>query len=84
MDDKNVKDVPYIVYEGAMARSERHIKRLVIVLIITTVLLALTNIIWVYMWNSYEYVGDTTSYYQDGEGNNIIGDDNGIYGAEND
>lgn len=70
--------VPYIVHESAMARNERHIKRLVIALIVAVVMIAVTNIAWLWVWNSYEYVGDTTetTYSQDGEGVNIIGDDN--------
>lgn len=68
--------VPYIVHESAMARSERHIRRLVIALIVAVVMIAVTNIAWLYVWNSYEYVGDSTTYSQDGEGVNIIGDEN--------
>ena len=70
--------VPYIVHESAMARNERHIKRLVIALIVAVVMIAVTNIAWLWVWNSYGYVGDTTetTYSQDGEGVNIIGDDN--------
>jgi hypothetical protein len=68
--------VPYIVHESAMARSERHIRRLVIALIVAVVMIAVTNIAWLYVWNSYEYVGDANTYSQDGEGVNIIGDEN--------
>jgi hypothetical protein len=68
--------VPYIVYESAMARSERHIKRLVIALIVSVVMIVASNLAWLYVWNSYEYVGDSTTYSQDGEGVNIIGDEN--------
>lgn len=68
--------VPYIVHESAMARNERHIRRLVIALIVAVVMIAVTNIAWLYVWNSYEYVGDSTTYSQDGEGVNIIGDEN--------
>lgn len=70
--------IPYIVYESAMSRSERHIKRLVIALIVAVIMIAVTNIAWLYVWNSYEYVGDTSevTYTQDGEGVNIIGDEN--------
>ena len=73
--------VPYIVYESAMARSERHIRRLVIALIISIVMIVVTNIAWLYVWNSYEYVSEETTYSQDGEGVNIIGDRNN-YGTE--
>ena len=74
--------VPYIVHESAMARNERHIKRLVIALIVAVVMIAVTNIAWLYVWNSYEYVGGSeTTYSQDGEGVNIMGDRNN-YGTE--
>ena len=68
--------VPYIVHESAMARNERHIKRLVIALIVAVVMIVLSNLAWLYLWNSYEYVGDATTYTQEGEGVNIIGDEN--------
>lgn len=50
--------VPYIVHESAMARNERHIRRLVIALIVAIVMIAITNITWLIVWNSYEYVGE--------------------------
>ena len=70
--------VPYIVHESAMARAERQQKRLWIALIVAVVMITLSNIAWLYVWNSYEYVGDTTetTYSQDGGGVNIIGDEN--------
>ena len=75
------RDVPYIVYEGSMARTERHIKRLVIALIVAIIMICISNLAWLYLWNSYEYVGDsdTITYTQDGEGNNVIGDKNNLY-----
>lgn len=66
--DKEQMTVPYIVFEGSMARSERHIKRLVIALIIAVVMIAVTNIAWLY----YESQFDTVEYAQDGEGINNI------------
>lgn len=75
--------VPYIVHESAMARSERHIKRLVIALIVSIVMLVLSNLAWLYMWNSYEYVGDS-SVSVEGEGNaNYIGNDGDISNGTN-
>lgn len=68
--------VPYIVYESSMARSERHIRRLLWTLLVVVILLAVTNFAWLYMWNSYDYTGYT--YSQDGEGINLIGDRNGV------
>jgi hypothetical protein len=60
--------VPYIVHESAMARSERHIKRLVIALIVSVVMIVVTNIAWLY----YESQFETVEYSQDGEGINNI------------
>lgn len=66
--DNEQMTVPYIVFEGSMARSERHIKRLVIALIIAVVMIAVTNIAWLY----YESQFDTVEYSQDGAGINNI------------
>lgn len=71
MEDRSMpKDVPYIVFEGEMARWERNSKRLTIIVIILIALLALSNGAWLYVWNQY----DTYSYdyEQDGEGLNNI------------
>ena len=74
MDEKLT--VPYIVYESSMARAERQHKRLWIALIVAVVMIVASNLAWLYVWNSYEYVGTETTYSQDGEGVNIIGDKN--------
>jgi cell division septal protein FtsQ len=75
--------VPYIVYESAMARNERHIRRLVIALIIAFVMIVASNLAWLYVWNSYEYVGDS-SVSVEGEGNaNYIGNDGDISNGTN-
>lgn len=42
---ENKLDVPYIVYEGDMARSERHIKRVWIALIVVTVSFLVSNLV---------------------------------------
>lgn len=76
--------VPYIVHESAMARSERHIRRLVIALIVSVVMIVLSNLAWLYVWNSYEYVGDS-SVSVEGEGTaNYIGNDGDITNGESD
>ena len=77
------KDVPYIVYEGAMASSERHIKRLIIALIICIILLFTSNALWLL----YESQFDTFYYEQDGNGVNTITTDGEVgdiinYGTE--
>ena len=71
--------VPYIVHESAMARNERHIRRLVIALIVAVVMIAVTNIAWLYVWNSYEYVGESESVSVNGDGTaNYVGNDGDI------
>lgn len=77
---ENKPDVPYIVFEGEMARSERHIKRLWITILMLIGLLAVTNIAWVI----YESQFETISYEQDGEGLNNIntGSQGDVYGTE--
>ena len=77
---ENKPDVPYIVYEGDMARSEIYIKRLWITVLILIALLVLTNIAWIV----YESQFETISYVQDGEGLNNIntGSQGDVYGTE--
>lgn len=55
------KDVPYIVYEGSMARQERTIKRLWILAIILIVALVGTNAGWIYYESQWQYVDTTTA-----------------------
>ena len=71
--------VPYIVYEGEMARQERHIKRLIIMLAIMLVLFFASNMALLYVWNQYEYVEEDVSVdSQDGGNANYIGNDGAI------
>lgn len=73
-------DVQYIVFEGELARAERHIKRLWIALIVAIVALLCSNLAWLY----YESQFETISYSQDGAGLNNIntGSQGGVYGEE--
>ena len=83
-DDKTY--VPYIVYEGEMARQERHIKRLLATLITILVFFFASNMAWLYVWNQYEYVDqvETTMIKatQDGEGVNMVGGEDVTYGPD--
>lgn len=54
------RDVPFIVYERSEAKSEWCIKRLIIALIISIVLMFATNAIWLWAWMQYDYVESTT------------------------
>ena len=74
--------VPYIVYEGEMARQERHVKRLVVMLAVMLVLFFASNMAWLYVWNQYEYVDETIEASQDGSGVNIVGGEDVNYGSD--
>ena len=71
--------VPYIVYEGEMARQERHAKRLIIMLTIMLVLFFASNMAWLYVWNQYGYVDEAVTVDSNDGGNaNYIGNDGDI------
>lgn len=64
--------VPRCVFDSTIARFERTIRRLVILIGITIVLLFATNAMWIYEWNQYDY-SDVTVDSQDGGNANYIG-----------
>lgn len=79
--EKEKTNVPYIVYEGEMARAERRDKRQWIAIIVLIVALFASNIGWLI----YESQFETYTYTQDGEGlNNINSGEQGdvLYGPE--
>lgn len=53
------RSIPYIVHESDMARLERSIKRLWILLLVTIVLLVGTNAIWIMYESQFEDVVTT-------------------------
>lgn len=80
--DNNNNMVPYIVYESAEAKSERTIKRLIIALVITIILLFASNLIWVLEFFSFDTV-ETTIDAGSGTANFIGEDGDIIYGENN-
>lgn len=79
--EKEKTNVPYVVFEGEMARAERRDKRQWIVIIVLIVALLASNIGWLV----YESQFETYYYSQDGEGlNNINTGEQGdvLYGPE--
>ena len=77
--------IPYVVFESAEAKNERIIKRLIIALVITIILMFATNIIWVIEFCSFEYTTEETTYDLDaGSGTaNFIGENGDItYGKD--
>lgn len=69
---ENPKDIPYIAYEGSLARMERTTTRLFKVIIALIIALFLSNAIWLWAWMQYDYTSNDVTYAQDGEGYNNI------------
>ena len=83
MKTEDVKDVSYIVFESTLARFDRVIKRLWIVILILVFLLVGTNIGWLYYESQFEMVEETTTQTidqkADGDSSNsFIGGDNSV------
>ena len=73
------QNIPYIAHEADMARMERIIKRLWILLIISLVALVGTNAAWVVYEAQFQAVEVSQEVEQDAGGNgynNFIGGDN--------
>jgi hypothetical protein len=81
MDGREIL-VPYVVHEAEAMRMERHARRLWIALVVSVVCILLSNLVWLWYINQYDFAD--YDYEQDGEGVNIIGNRNevGQYGAE--
>lgn len=87
----NPKDIPYIAYEGSLARMERTTTRLFKVIIALIIALFLSNALWLYAWTRYDYVdtdteasdtvmvdaGSGTANYIGNDGDITNGTDNG-------
>lgn len=73
---ENKPDVPFIVFEGEMARAERYIKRLWTALVVAIASLAIAVIAFMWYLSMYDFA--SYDYEQTGEGVNIVGDENGV------
>lgn len=75
--------VPFAAHEAEVARQERHIKRMWIALIVAISLMFLTNMMWVGVFNSYDYSSEEIIVDAEDNGNaNYIGQDGNIYNGE--
>ncbi len=70
--------VPFIVYEGTIARFERTIRRLIILAGITILLLFASNAIWIYEWNQYDYEDVVVDSQDGGNANYLEAGMNGV------
>ena len=76
------KDVPYNTYEVALARLDRVIKRLWVLVLALIILLCASNAAWIWYESQFEEVRieqENESGY-----NNFIGNDGDIYNGETD
>lgn len=83
MGENTNNSVPYIVYESMQSTSERHIKRLVIALIICFVLMFGSNAVWLYAWMQYDYGYESVEIETEDGNANYIGNDGDITNGEN-
>ena len=77
--------IPFIAHESAMARMERTIKRLWILLMLMLLLLVGSNVAWIIYESQWE-VYETTEVTQENENgyNSCIGNDGDIYNGKAD
>ena len=83
-DFKDMPPVPFAAHEAALARSERHNKRLWIVILVLIVALLGTNLAWIIYENSFDDYMITQDVKQDADNgtNNFVGGD--VYGEAED
>ena len=66
--------VPYLTHEADMMRADMMHRRLLRVIVFLIAALAACNIAWLIAWQNYDF--ESYQIEQDGEGVNIVGDDN--------
>lgn len=82
------KNIPYFAYEASQARNERTVKRLIIALIVATILIFASNLVWAYIFTQYDYVESEEDLRvhistEGGEDANYIGHDGDLINGEN-
>ena len=65
------KDVPYIAHESAVARLERVIKRLWVLVILLIILLVASNGAWIWWESQYQTI-ETTITQENADGYNML------------
>ena len=72
------KDVPYIAHEGAVARLERVIKRMWVLVLALIILLCASNAAWIWWESQYETIETTITQENVDWHKNYIGNDGDI------
>lgn len=70
-NDKKPVEVPYVVYSDTVANYHWVIQRLVIALVIVVVLMFISNLAWLWVFQSYDYSTEETVTSVDSEGDGI-------------
>ena len=77
-DIENSLKIPFAAHESAMARTERHIKALVWVIVLLIVLLVSTNAGWLIYNSQFEVVEETTTETYTIDQDNETGNNNSV------
>lgn len=72
------KDVPYIAHESAVARLERVIKRLWVLVLALIILLCASNAAWIWYESQYQTIETTITQENEDGYNNYIGNNGDI------
>ena len=88
MMEKEPVSIPYYAHESMMARYERLIKRLIIALLVSVILIFVSNAAWLYCWMQYDYADTESTESVDVDGGlngvaNYVGNDGDITNGEN-
>lgn len=77
IDIESKIEVPYVAYEGTIARFERSIKRLIVSLVIAVALIFASNVAWLVFFNQFTTFEDTDSVTVEGDEGNTNYIENG-------
>ena len=86
MDDKTPV-VSFAAYESILTIYERHVRRLLVALLVSVILLFASNVAWLYFFSQFEFTGaeEYTDVFQEGDrfNNANLGEQGDVfYGAE--
>lgn len=70
------------IYEDIIEKLTLVIKRLIVAIIVLSVVIFISNAVWLWAWTSYEYVASETSVITKDGVSNFIGNSGSIQGGE--
>ena len=78
MDKIDERTISSVDHQYDMARLERVIRRLWLIILILLILFAGTNALWIYEWNQYDYSEITVDSNDGGNANYLQAGSNGV------